>query len=226
MKILCVIPARSGSKGLKNKNMRPLLGRPLVQHTIDEALKCEFFDKIVVTTDIQELLDLVSGYGERRLEAIDRDNSLCGDEVPLQPVLWDALLKTESHCSTTYDCIVLLQPTSPLLSHRHIKEAYHHFIKTKADSLLSVKEELHSIWGMDNDCVYPINYQKVCRQKVHPYYVGNGAVFISKRWVLEELKDRLGGKIELYPMSGVDSFDIHTQEDLEMAEWLKSMRCN
>ena len=225
-KVLCVIPARAKSKGLPNKNIKLLLGKPLVQHTIDLALKCEFFDKIVVTTDIDELVTSVinQNRANHKLYVVRRSVELAGDSVPLAPVLLDAIGKAESQFDTTYSHIVSLQPTSCLLSYYHIGEAYQRYVKTRADSLISVREELHSIWYINNGIVEPVSYQKVCRQEVHPYYVGNGAIFITKREILMG-GDRLGGKIELYPMDWVSSFDIHTQEDFEIGEWLKSMRC-
>lgn len=222
---LAVVPARAGSKGLPNKNMRSFCGKPLAQHIIDEALKCEFFDKIVVSTDIENLLDLVASYGEKRLDSFVRSAYLCEDNTPLAPVIIDALERMETTNKVVYDSITTLQATSPLVTYRHIRGARLRFLSNKANSLLSVKEELHSIWKIDGGVVKSINYQKVCRQKAHPYYVGNGAIFMTDRETL--LKgDRLGGKIELYPMSELDSFDIHTQEELDIAEWLKSMRCS
>ena len=221
---LCVIPARAGSKGLLNKNMRLFNGKPLVQHIIDEALRCEF-DKVVVTTDIENLLDLVSSYGTKRLDSFYRAENLCDDDIPIFPVVLDAWGRMEATYDKVYDVITTLQPTSPFLNNNHIREAHRRFLKTKANSLLSVREELHSIWKTEGGIVTPVSYQKVCRQKAHPYYVGNGAIFITDRETLLE-GDRLGGKIELYLMNELDSFDIHTQEDLENAEWLKSMRCS
>ena len=212
---LAVIPARKGSKGLPNKNIKLLNGKPLLFHTIDAALECPFFDKVMVTTDSEEILNMCNDMCGTHL----RNEWLGLDDTPLAPVIFDALETAESRYQHMYNTIVTLQPTSPLRTSKHIIEACAQFERTKADSLLSVVEETHSLWGINNGEVEELYNPKVNRQTAIPYYLGNGAIFITKRDTLLKHENRLGDKIALYIMDARSSLDIHTLEDLELAEW-------
>ena len=85
--------------------------------------------------------------------------------------------------------------------------------------MLSVREERHSLWGLENGEVVELYKPEVNRQSAIPYYLGNGAIFITKRDILFNEKDRLGGRVALYIMDEVQSLDIHTIHDIELAEY-------
>jgi len=214
---LAVIPARAGSKGLKHKNVRVAGGKYLLTYAIECAIGSKLFDNIVVTSDGKDIVAIGEQYPE--VTGLLRSPSLGGDDVPLAPVVRDALLYAETLFCKKFETVCTLQPTSPLRTKKHVVEAYRDFASKGADSLLSVKEEYHSLWEQDGVFVRKIRYAKVNRQKVKPYYVGNGAIFITKRDVLIKLEDRLGWEVVAYPMSERDSLDIHTAEDLMLAEW-------
>ena len=219
---IAIIPARAGSKGLKDKNISLLCGKPLICYTIEAALDVPFFDKVVVTTDSPHVKEICKLY--KSVEVIDRPERLAGDDVPLVPVLVHALETIELREIKTYTNVFTLQPTSPLRTSDHILNAYSRFLADKAKSLISVEENLHSIWKYDGGEVSPMYYPKVNRQKAHPTYLGNGAIFISKRILIIMGRDRIGGKISLFPMDKVSSIDIHTKDDLELAEWYLKRR--
>lgn len=211
---LAVIPARKGSKGLKDKNIFPLAYKPLILHTIEATIKSGIFDRILVTTDSLRITLLC----KKPVRVYLRPDNLCEDNTPLAPVVIEALSQMEKG-NKIYDTITTLQPTSPLRTAQHIVEAMERFNSTKADSLLSVTEELHSIWSQGKSYAEPLVYSKTNRQYTTPHYVANGAIFITKRNILLDSKDRIGGKVTLYPMSKKASIDIHNIEDIRLAEW-------
>lgn len=216
---IAIIPARAGSKGLLRKNLAELDGKPLICWTIEEALRCKFFDKIVLTSDSLGICKLIRENCPT-LEIVERPNELGEDNIPLAPVIIHALNTIENRYMTTYQNIFTLQPTSPLRRWYHIEGAYKRFLTMKADSLISVTENLHSIWT-SNGTGYaePLVYSRVNRQESKPYYIGNGAIFVTKRNILLENQSRIGGNVSVYVMDEKSSVDIHTREDLELAQW-------
>lgn len=221
---LAIIPARANSKALKNKNISLLGGRPLINYTIDAAVESAFFDKIVVTTDSDDILEMCSRYLDNRLVSIKRPLYLCKDNIPLAPVIYNTTQLMETSFMTRFRNIFTLQPTSPFRTAKDIKRAYSIFKKERVASLLSVTEERHSIWKQEGNKIKSVRDIKVNRQSVEPYYIGNGAIFISKRNVIMVHKTRLIEPIGIYVMDAVSSMDIHTQEDMELAEWYLNRR--
>ncbi len=222
MNFVAIIPARGGSKGIIGKNKKLLLGKPLIQYTLDAALASSQLKLIIVSTDDQEIADLCLA---RNVEVQFRPEHLCGDLVPTLPVLQHVLLNSK----IDYDAVLTLQPTSPLRTSQHIIEAVTLFKQNQeADSLVSVVKVPHnfspeSLMKMEGN--YLFNYLDVDpilrRQDKKTYFARNGAaIYITKRQQLE--KSILGGKIIGYEMSAIDSLDIDTMEDWEMAELILS----
>jgi N-acylneuraminate cytidylyltransferase len=213
---LAVIPARIGSKGLKEKNLAILGGRPLIAHTILAAIESQIFDRILVTSDGDEILKACLSFN---VAIYKRPEILGGDGMPLAPVVMDAVNWIEKQGEEKCKTVTTLQPTSPFRTSRHIREAYDRFVSTKSDSLISVREERHGIWKLHNGYGVPIVHYIVNRQEVAPVYTANGAIFITKTQILLEDMDRIGGKVALFVMDEESSLDIHTREDLDLAEW-------
>ena len=137
MKILGVIPARGGSKGIPKKNIKLLNGKPLIAYTIEVALASNL-DKVVVSTDCEEIASISKEYGA---DVIMRSENLAQDNTPTLPVLKDTINKIDSE----YDAVMTLQPTSPFRTTKHIDEAIELFTSDKeADSLVSVVEVPHN----------------------------------------------------------------------------------
>lgn len=212
---LAVIPARAGSKGLVGKNVAPLCGKPLIAWTLEVVKKVKFFDKIVVTTDCPKVKDICKSYN---IEVIDRPARLCDDDTPLAPVVKHALNEMELRDIRRYGNIFTIQPTSPLRTVEDIKEAFSIYTTKRVPSLLSVVEERHSIWKQGSKGVETVRSTTINRQQMKPYYIGNGAIFISKRRVIQN-GSRLSARKALYPMSFINSIDVHTEEDLELAQF-------
>ena len=213
MRYLAVIPARGGSKGLKDKNLRPLGSVPLICWSIQQAIKSDICD-VVFTTDSQKMIDVVKKENYP-IHIIHRPSFLADDEVPITPVVIHACQQQEK----PYEAVIILQPTSPLRIAEDIVNAVEIFEKTNADSLLSVCEEHHSVWDRTDFGVVALKTRLLNRQQEAPIYIANGAIFITKWDVLLQTCQRLYGHIELYVMPHERSVDIHTIDDLKLAEW-------
>lgn len=216
MKYLGVIPARSGSKGIKNKNKKLLKGKPLIQYSIEAALNSKI-DSIVVSTDDEEIIEIAHLYN---LTVIKRPSKLAQDDTPTLPVLQHALAEVNE----AFDAVITLQPTSPLRTSHHINKAIELFeSKDNADSLVSVVKVPHnmipeSIMKKDGD--FLIDYQSsnlFNRQKKPIYYARNGAaIYITKVNRLDF--EVFGGNIVPFEMSSLESFDIDEEDDWTIVE--------
>jgi N-acylneuraminate cytidylyltransferase len=218
LKKIAIIPARSGSKGLKNKNILNLCGKPLIAYSIEAALMSNIFDKVVVSTDSEEYRDIALSYGS---EVIIRSQSLSSDNASSFSVIKDVLEKLSA---TKDDEIVLLQPTSPLRTTSNIIEAYNLFEenKDKYDFLVSVSESGKAsslIQQIDDDKSlknFDKNFKDYARQKFKEYYP-NGAIFIGKVGPYLEKGDFFGGRSLAYFMSKEESVDIDDFIDFQLA---------
>ena len=215
MKVLGVIPARGGSKGIRKKNIKLLNGKPLIYYTIVESLKSKL-DRVIVSTESEEIASIALSYG---IETIKRPNKLAEDESSALSVIKDALSKIDD----TFDTVMLLQPTSPFRTKKHIDEALEIFEKDKdADSLVSVVKVPHRFhfskqMRIDKNYLYG-GESFIRRQDLNnEYYARNGAaIYISKIDILE--KNILGKKIKPYFMNKIDSIDIDDLEDWFLVE--------
>ncbi len=220
MKILGVIPARGGSKGIPKKNIKLLKGKPLIAYTIEAALNSKL-DRVIVSTDCEEIAEVSKKYGA---EVMMRPDALAQDTTPTLPVLQNIVSKLNKQ----YDAIMTLQPTSPLRTTKHIDEAIELFKKNDdADSLVSVVEVPHNFMPeklMNLDGKYLVGSGEVKRrQELKKIYARNGAViYITKTIKLSEYI--FGGKTLPYFMKQIDSFDIDSIEDWDIVE--KIFSCN
>jgi N-acylneuraminate cytidylyltransferase len=175
---------------------------------------------IVVTSDSSTICDYVKDNFRYSTQVIHRPSNLAEDTTPLVPVLYHALESTKSR----HEAIITLQPTSPLRNALDIKNAIDQFEKEKSDSLVSVCEDLHVVYAQDNNEVVTLVPRTQCRQLEKPVYICNGAIFISKEYLIKSRFQRTGGKISLFVMPEVQHCDIHTKEDLELAEFYLKRR--
>lgn len=222
LEILAIIPARGGSKGIPRKNIRLLCGKPLIAHTIEAALNSKHINRVVVSTEDQEIAGIARQYGA---EIILRPAELADDSVPTAPVLEHVVGYLEETEDYRADVIVLLQPTSPLRNSHHIDEALAAFFSNKYDSLLSVCSSHAFIWRAGTDEAYPLNYDfrdRPRRQDREPEFRENGAVYIAKYDMLRREHNFLGGKIGFYHMPEDISIEIDTTFDFWLAEQIMS----
>jgi CMP-N,N'-diacetyllegionaminic acid synthase len=224
LRCLAVIPARGGSKGVPRKNLRLLAGKPLIVYSIEVAKRCTSITDIVVSTEDEEIAEVSRRSG---LEIpFMRPAYLAEDTTPMEPVVIHALQEWEKTKGVKMDCVALLEPTGPLRSSRCIEEAIRLWRETGADSIVSL---------MEND--YPVNWLKkleegrvvpFCpdlpelfrRQDAQPTYKYNNAIFVVSRDILLKEKTLLGPDTRPLLMEPLESVDINSEWDFQLAEWL------
>ena len=209
MKVVSVIPARGGSKGIPLKNIVELGGKPLISYTI-ESSKQSNVDETWVSTDSSEIASVVSEYG---VKVIERPEDISTDTSQSEEALLHAARDSE------FDVLVFIQPTSPLIKSEDINKGLE--MMDKYDSVFSVTKE-HWIPRWTED-VKPHRWEihnRPMRQDKPELYIENGAFYITKRKNLLESKLRYSGKIGVVEMPLSRSFQIDTIEDLELMEKL------
>ena len=220
-KFLAIIPARSGSKGIKDKNIKLLKNKPLMAYTIEAAKKSKVFDDIIVSTDSEKYKIIAEQYGAK--VPFLRDISLSGDFSKTEDVIVDTITNLEK-IGKKYDYFVLLQPTSPLRNFKHIKESIDLILEENLNSVISVCEVDHSLQICntlkENKSMYNFisKNNNTLRQNMEKYYRVNGAIYIMK--IDEYLKNRTfyGEKSKAYIMERKFSVDIDEEIDFLLAE--------
>lgn len=223
MKKIAIIPARSGSKGLKDKNIIDLCGKPLIAYTIEAALQTSLFEHVIVSTDSEYYAEISRQYGA---EIMMRGEKLSNDKATTYMVLED-IIQNKLH--EPIDYFVLLQPTSPLRNATHIKEAVEKFECrfNDFDFLVSMKESEHSkvlVNPIDEDeslKYFDTDFSNYRRQN-YKDYSPNGAIFIAKPKVYLEKKHFFGARSLSYIMKNEDSIDIDIISDLNYARFIIS----
>ena len=215
-KILVVIPARGGSKGIPRKNIRLLDNKPLISYSIGIAKSSEYVDDVVVTTDDSEIALLSEKFGA---SVIRRSEDLSRDDVPLDPVVYDAMVKKEKLALDEYDIVITLQPTSPLLKPETLDRAIEKFEDFGVDSVLSVVDDRHLSWGYDenNDRYFPNYIERKNRQDLPKDFKETGAILATRRKFVNEFS-RLGTNIDIVEVSQEESVDVTNYEDWWIAE--------
>lgn len=208
MKILAVIPARAGSKGIPNKNVRIVGSHPLIYYSIKNAVNSKFITDIIVSTDSPEIKVIAEQIG---VKVKSRDASLCEDAVTLDAVVFDAVPKEEN-----FDYIITMQPTSPTLKTDTLDSAIKYAIDNDMDTVISAVNSPHLSWSEKNGKKVPNYKERLNRQYLPPYYMETGAFVISKACIVTD-KTRIGEKVDLYEVSEDESYDIDTFEDLRSA---------
>lgn len=224
MKILVIIPARGGSKGIPHKNIKPLNGKPLIHYTIDEARQIVNDEDICVSTDDQEIIKCVEDYGLK--VPFVRPEELATDTAGTNEVLLHALTFFEKQ-DRYYDVVLLLQNTSPFRKTEHIKEALALY-NDNVDMVVSVKESAanpyYCLFEEDNN-----GYLRVCkgdgnifrRQDAPKVYEYNGAIYIMNAEKLKTTHMHKMQKRVKYVMDDLSSFDLDTMWDWQMAEMIE-----
>ena len=225
MRIIGIIPARGGSKGIPRKNLRNLGGKPLIQYTIEVALQSGFIDKTVVTTDDKEIASLSEELGT---EVIDRPDNLAGDKA----LVMDAVrhvIHSERKNGQEYDLLVLLEPTAPFRTATDIDETIDLVVKNNSDSAATFSETETPptrIWRIGRN--HPEPYIEGAdpfqpRQNHEKGYFLNGMVYVLKTSMLTkypETNSFVIGKTSAYIVPRERVVDIDTEMDLFIAEQL------
>lgn len=204
MKILAVIPARAGSKGIPNKNIRIIGGHPLIYYSIKNALSSEMITDVIVSTDSTEVKIIANQMGA---QVKWRDAALCGDAVTLDAVIADAVPEGE------WDYVITMQPTSPTLRVSTLDAAIKYTIDNDLDTVISAINAPHLSWGEKDGMKVPNYTERLNRQYLPPCYMETGAFVVSRASVVTP-KTRIGAKVDVYEVPEDESQDVDTFEDL------------
>ena len=213
MKIIAIIPARGGSKGIPMKNLIMLNHKPLLNYTITASLHSKI-NRTIVSTENEEISKTAKQLGA---EVVTRPPILATDESQIEPVIEHVLeqLKQENYVP---DIILLLQNTSPFRSSEHIDSALNFFMSNDYDSVFSGFTSHNMLWEVNDTCVKPLNYnpsKRQNRQDMHNQFIENGAIYITKNNQFKTSNCRISGKIGMYEMPEIFSMDIDTEQDLK-----------
>ncbi len=226
MKTIAIIPARSGSKGLPDKNIKLLNGKPLIAYSIEAAIQSNVCDRVHVSTDSAEYANIAIEYGADVPFLRDVDNSRDSSST------WDVVREVLSNYTKrgeSFDLCVLLQPTSPLRTAKDIKEAMNLYLEKSAKSLTSVCEVDHPVqwcfklntlnYSMHDFAMSP--FKNIRRQELEKHYRENGAIYIvGVKDIINKFFDFYTDNCVGYLMDREKSIDIDTIQDFIVAEVL------
>tara|TARA_Y100000034_G_C6784727_1_gene350981 strand:- start:138 stop:821 length:684 start_codon:yes stop_codon:yes gene_type:complete len=217
-KIIAIIPARGGSKRIPGKNIRLLAGKPLIAHTIEAAKQSKYLDRVLVSTDSEEIANVSKQYGA---EVMMRPTEISGDHSTTEEAMIHLVneLKKQGYDA---DIIVLLQCTCPVRGTEDTDKGIKIMLDTNCDSVLSVTENQHYYLAgsVDKETLkYVPDYDKRPMSHNMPSkYKENGAIYITKVDKLLEAKNRIVGDVRALIMDTVSSIDIDDESDFKMAE--------
>lgn len=234
-KILAVIPARGGSRKIKNKNIASFCGRPLIYYTIAEARKSKYLNHIITTTDSPKIREIAIQFGSEA--PFLRPEELSGDFVTDYPVFrhcLDWLCRNEAYVP---DIIVHLRPTAPLRRAAHIDKAIELFLQEPViDSLRSVcdiSNPPNKAWRIEDGLLRPFISEEISgiheaynqpRQQLPKAYIQNGSVDVIWTKTIIEKETMSGDRIKHFIMDKMDSVNIDDEIDLLLAEHIYRSR--
>ena len=216
-KIIAFIPARGGSRGIPNKNIKEFAGKPLILHSIEYALESKLVNEVIVSTDDSKISKISKNAG---VSVIKRPSELCTETATTESAIEHYL-----HSSKIKpDIIILLQVTSPLRPKGSLDEALRHFQKGEYDSLLSICPTHRFFWRVKGDNTAYAEYDYLNRprrqdlSRENMRYVENGSIYIFSREHFEKTGNRLGGKIGYVEWPEDFSIEIDTIIDFNILE--------
>ncbi len=224
--MIALIPARGGSKGVPHKNIRLLGEMPLIAYTIKAALDADCIDRVIVTTDDEEIAKVARKYGAE--VPFIRPANLATDTAVAPDVYLHAIDFLKKQDNIAIESFMVLLPTVPFRTSKHICEAYQEFKKKDATTLVSVKEaEVPPSWylaekegGFIAPCNFGMSINDTNNRQFSPcYYICNGAIYILNYELLKNKKTYFCETTVPYVMSEDDSVDIDNMKDFEYAEY-------
>ncbi|MCK4349174.1 MAG: acylneuraminate cytidylyltransferase family protein [Thermoplasmatales archaeon] len=222
-KIIAIIPARGGSKGIPKKNLVDINGKPLISYTIQVAKQSNLIDRVIVSTDNDEIADVSKKYGAEI--PFIRPSELAQDHVPTYPVIRHTLEWLEEKEQYQPDIVVILEPTFPLRTTQEVDKAIKMMMSEKnADSLRGVIEPFqnpYKMWTLKGKYLEPLLEEgaythKKPRQTLEKVYWQNGYIYISRYKTLMEKGNIHGEKILPFVLDSDKFIDIDTEEDLKL----------
>ena len=218
MECLAIIPARGGSKGIPRKNVHPLLGKPLIAHSIEQAQLSRLVNRVVVSTDDAEIAAISRQYGA---EVVWRPAEISGDSASSESALLHALEHLRQAEGYQPDLLVFLQCTSPLTLAEDIDKTIQALLAAQADSALAAIPFHYFIWKPDESGdALGVNHDKrvrLLRQEREPQYLETGAVYVMRVPGFVGAKHRFFGKTALHVMPAERRLEIDDPVDFEIA---------
>lgn len=223
--ILGVVPARSGSKGVRNKNIRPVRGKPLMAHAIECGLRAAFVDRVIVSTDSEEFADIARSFGAE--VPFLRPAELATDQAPMLPVLQHAVSEMEALHGERVECVVLLDPTAPLRETTDVERAVDRFRAGDCDAVISAhRAHRNPYFNMIMKSGRGDYVKLVCdsdtpvgrRQDAPEVFDLNTVVWVFSRRALMEEQQRIPGRSVMIEIPVERAIDIDTEEDLRLLE--------
>ncbi len=221
--VLGVIPARGGSKGIKNKNIKHLNGKPLINYSIDAAKNADSLDDFIVSTDSDEIAAISKIAGAS--VPFKRPSELATDTALAMDTIKHAVLKYEEITNINVDIVVMLQPTSPLRTPEHINQAISNFKRSDCDSCMSVVNtetshplKMKRIVGNELVDFIETGLENPPRQSLPNIHIVNGALYIVKKDILIKNRSFKGQKCLPFEMRKLDSVNIDDELDFLLAE--------
>lgn len=226
LNILGIIPARGGSKGIKKKNLYKLINKPLIEYTINEAIKSKLITDLIVSSDSHEILKISESLGLKT--PFIRPKYLSQDNTQSFPVIEHALKNMQKKNGINYDYIIMLQPTTPLRKSYDIDRSLRKLIKSELDSIVSVvnvganhpfrmklikkNQKLVNFIEKGFEDMRP-------RQNLPPVYIRNGAIYATKTKLLLKNRSIVASSCLAYIMPKYRSVNIDVAEDILLAEY-------
>ena len=224
-RILAIIPARGGSKRIPGKNLIPINGKPMLVYSIEHALSTPGIQRVVVSTDNPEIARVSRTHGA---EVVHRPPEISTDTSSSESALCHCLDYLRDREAYEPELVVFLQATSPLRQLDDIQNAIASLIAEQADSLFGAVPIEGYVWRETNDSISPINYDSVNRPRrqdlTERIWEENGSIYIFKPWVIRKFNSRLGGKVVMFPMARLDSYQVDEKKDIVLMEKILSLR--
>lgn len=224
--ILCTICARGGSKGVKNKNIKELNGKPLIAYTIEQAKDSNLFEHIVISTDSDDIANIAKIYGAEVF--FKRSEEMATDTAGKLDVIRDAFKRSEEYYNRTFDYLIDLDATAPLRLTEDIVNSFNQFKENNNDNLITAMPSRRSpyfnlVEQDENGKVYlskELDNKIIRRQDAPKSYDMNASIYIWKRDIILNENSIFLEKTGLYVMPEERSIDIDTEFDFKFVDFL------
>ena len=224
--VLCTICARGGSKGVKNKNIKEFLGKPLIAYTIEQAKACGLFEHIVISTDSDDIAEIGKEFGAEVF--FKRDAKMSSDTAGKLEVIKDAFIRSEEYYNKTFDYLIDLDATAPLRNVEDIINSFNQFLDANNDNLITAMPSRRSPYfnlvELDTDGRVDLSKKLdvtiLRRQDAPRSYDMNASIYIWKRDVILNQNSIFLKNTGLYVMPEERSIDIDSELDFKFVEFL------
>jgi len=230
--VLCTICARGGSKGVKNKNIKEINGKPLIAYTIEQAKESGLFEHIVISTDSDDIAKIAKEYGAEVF--FKRSTEMASDTAGKLDVIRDAFVRSEDYYNKQFDYLVDLDATAPLRNTDDINNSFYQFLENNNDNLITAMPSRRSPYFnlIEVDSIGRVSLSKqldnsiVRRQDAPKSYDMNASIYVWKRDIILNEKKIFLEKTGLYIMPEERSIDIDTELDYKFVDFImKEKEC-